>query len=119
LRSLGLEQYEEVFRKNEIDGSVLPDLTEDHLRELEFPLSARLHRRAARRSTRGAPRRNWQTLQTSASPENRAERRQVPLMVSDLVGTTALSARREPEGHQTQRSVSLNCMHSRSSVARV
>jgi hypothetical protein len=42
LRSLGLEQYEAVFRKNEIDESVLPDLTEDHLRELGFPLGARL-----------------------------------------------------------------------------
>ncbi len=42
LRSLGLEQYEAVFRKNEIDDSVLRDLTEDHLRELGFPLGARL-----------------------------------------------------------------------------
>ena len=42
LRSLGLEQYEAIFRKNEIDESVLPDLTEDHLRELGFPLGARL-----------------------------------------------------------------------------
>jgi SAM domain (Sterile alpha motif) len=42
LRSLGLEQYEAVFRKNEIDESVLADLTEDHLHELGFPLGARL-----------------------------------------------------------------------------
>src|SRR6516165_7284038 len=42
LRSLGLEQYEAVFRKNEIDETILPDLTEDHLRELGFPLGARL-----------------------------------------------------------------------------
>jgi hypothetical protein len=42
LRKLGLEEYEAVFRENEIDGSVLPDLTEDHLRELGFPLGARL-----------------------------------------------------------------------------
>jgi hypothetical protein len=38
LRSLGLEQYEAVLRENEVDESVLPDLTEDHLRELVFPL---------------------------------------------------------------------------------
>ena len=42
LRSLGLEQYEAVLRENEVDESVLPDLTEDHLRELGFPLGARL-----------------------------------------------------------------------------
>ena len=42
LRRLGLEQYEAVLRKNEVDESVLPDLTEDHLRELGFPLGARL-----------------------------------------------------------------------------
>ena len=42
LRRLGLEQYEAVLRENEVDESVLPDLTEDHLRELGFPLGARL-----------------------------------------------------------------------------
>ena len=42
LRSLGLGQYETVFRENAIDASVLRDLTEDHLRELGFPLGARL-----------------------------------------------------------------------------
>ena len=34
LRSLGLEQYEAAFRENAIDESILPDLTEDHLREV-------------------------------------------------------------------------------------
>jgi len=42
LRSLGLERYEAAFRENEIDETVLRDLTEDHLRELGFPLGARL-----------------------------------------------------------------------------
>ena len=42
LRSLGLERYEVVFRENEVDESVLSDLTEDHLREMGFPLGARL-----------------------------------------------------------------------------
>jgi SAM domain (Sterile alpha motif) len=40
LRSLGLEKYEAVLRDNEIDDAV--KLTEDHLRELGFPLGARL-----------------------------------------------------------------------------
>jgi hypothetical protein len=42
LRSLGLEKYEAVLRDNEIDEAVLHSLTEDHLRELGFPLGARL-----------------------------------------------------------------------------
>ena len=42
LRTLGLEKYEAVLRDNEIDEAVLRSLTEDHLRELGFPLGARL-----------------------------------------------------------------------------
>jgi SAM domain (Sterile alpha motif) len=40
LRSLGLEKYEAVLRDSEIDEAVLHNLTEDHLRELGFPLGA-------------------------------------------------------------------------------
>ena len=42
LQSLGLEQYEAVFRENAIDADVLHDLTEDHLREMGLPLGTRL-----------------------------------------------------------------------------
>jgi hypothetical protein len=42
LRSLGLEQYEAAFRENEIDETVLHDLTEDHLRDIGIPLGAGL-----------------------------------------------------------------------------
>jgi hypothetical protein len=34
LRSLGLGKYEAVFRENEIDETVLPDLTAEDLKEL-------------------------------------------------------------------------------------
>jgi SAM domain (Sterile alpha motif) len=34
LRSLGLGKYEAAFRKNEIDGTVLPSLPEEHLKRL-------------------------------------------------------------------------------------
>jgi hypothetical protein len=34
LRSLGLEQYESLFRQNDIDAEVLPTLSVDDLREL-------------------------------------------------------------------------------------
>ena len=42
LRSLGLERYELVFRDNEIDAAVLPELTDEHLKELGLPLGPRL-----------------------------------------------------------------------------
>jgi hypothetical protein len=42
LRSLGLERYEPVFRDSEIDAAVLPELTDEHLRELGLPLGPRL-----------------------------------------------------------------------------
>jgi class 3 adenylate cyclase len=104
LRSLGLEQYEAVFRKNEIDESVVPDLTEDHLRELGFPLGARLKILKAiaalgKHAEATSPSADAATSPTvpGLTPEDRAERRQVTVMFSDLVGSTALSARMDPE----------------------
>jgi class 3 adenylate cyclase len=102
LRSLGLEQYEAVLRENEVDESVLPDLTEDHLRELGFPLGARLKILKAIGALHSNKNSTLPTDATtsappSAAPEDRAERRQVTVMFSDLVGSTALSARMDPE----------------------
>ena len=42
LRNLGLEHYEAVFRDNAIDADVLPELTDEHLKELGLPLGHRL-----------------------------------------------------------------------------
>ena len=42
LRGLGLGQYEAVFRGNAIDAEVLPELTDEHLREMGLPLGHRL-----------------------------------------------------------------------------
>jgi class 3 adenylate cyclase/predicted ATPase len=97
LRGIGLEQYAQTFRDNAIDADVLRDLTDEHLRELGLPLGARLKllRAVAGLGTSG---------QTPASPEiappaprTDAERRQVTVLFSDLVGSTALSARMDPE----------------------
>ena len=105
LRSLGLERYEGAFRENEIDETVLPNLTAEDLKELG--VSALGHRRklldaiaALRTDTDGkAP--SAEAVNTpsahSIAPEDRAERRQVTVMFSDLVGSTALSARMDPE----------------------
>ena len=105
LRSLGLEKYEAVFRENEISERVLPSLTAEDLKELG--VTALGHRRmlldaiaALRNDASGkAPSVDAGTTSSapSAPPEDRAERRQVTVMFSDLVGSTALSARMDPE----------------------
>ena len=105
LRSLGLGKYEAVFRENDIDETVLPNLTAEDLKELG--VASLGHRRklldaiAALRTDAGgkAPSVDAATTSStpSASPEDRAERRQVTVMFSDLVGSTALSARMDPE----------------------
>jgi class 3 adenylate cyclase/predicted ATPase len=105
LRSLGLGKYEAAFRENEIDETVLPDLTADDLKELG--VTALGHRRkllaaiAALRDDASGKASSVDTATSSsapsAPPEDRAERRQVTVMFSDLVGSTALSARMDPE----------------------
>jgi class 3 adenylate cyclase/predicted ATPase len=105
LRSLGLGKYEVAFRENEIDETVLPRLTAEDLKELG--VSALGHRRklldaiAALRTDTGGTASSAEAFPAptapSVSPEDRAERRQVTVMFSDLVGSTALSARMDPE----------------------
>jgi class 3 adenylate cyclase len=105
LRSLGLERYEGAFRENEIEERVLPSLTAEDLKELG--VIALGHRRvlldaiAALRTEAGGQAPSAGAVRASASasvsPEDRAERRQVTVMFSDLVGSTALSARMDPE----------------------
>ena len=105
LRGLGLEQYEAAFRDNKIDERSLPRLTAGDLKELG--VAALGHRRilvdaiAALHSNAGAKvaasDATARSTAPNASPEDRAERRQVTVMFSDLVGSTALSARMDPE----------------------
>jgi class 3 adenylate cyclase/predicted ATPase len=97
LRGLGLEQYEAAFRENEIDDTVLPSLTVEDLRELGVGSVG--HRRkllnaiAALRSEASEP----TPLVADKAAKDSAERRQVTVMFSDLVGSTALSAHMDPE----------------------
>src|SRR6202042_2340114 len=105
LRSLGLGKYEAAFRENEIDETVLPGLTAEDLKELGVaalgPRRKLLDAIAALRAdARGRPPSSNvppPPPAPSTSPEDRAERRQVTVMFSDLVGSTALSARMDPE----------------------
>jgi class 3 adenylate cyclase len=105
LRSLGLEEYEAAFRNNKINERVLPSLTAEDLKELG--VTALGDRRilldaiAALRADAGGKTPAVEAATTSStpstSPEDRAERRQVTVMFSDLVGSTALSGRMDPE----------------------
>src|ERR1700746_2708090 len=102
LRSLGLGKYEAAFRETEIDETVLPSLTHETLKELG--VTAVGHRlklldaiAALRSEARKPPSVETATTSPSPRPEDRAERRQVTVMFSDLVGSPALSARMDPE----------------------
>jgi class 3 adenylate cyclase len=105
LRSLGLAQYEAAFRDNEVDGKILPKLTAEDLKELG--VTAVGHRRAilAAIEELSAPSAAPATKPASASAANPiaartadvAERRQLTVMFCDLVGSTAMSARLDPE----------------------
>jgi class 3 adenylate cyclase len=94
---LGLEQYAPAFAANHIDAEVLPELTADDL--LGLGVTSIGHRRkllaalAALRSEAS----QVATASTSAAISGEAERRQLTVMFCDLVGSTALSARFDPE----------------------
>ncbi len=100
LGSLGLERYEPAFRENEIDLDLLPELTETHLVALGLPLGPRLRLLKAIAALReGAlpPPAAEQPTETVSVSLSEAERRQLTVMFCDLIGSTALSARLDPE----------------------
>ena len=88
LSSLGLSQYEAIFREHQIEADVLPELTDQHLRELGIPLGHRLRMLRAVREAQQAARPKLRDI---------AERRQLTVMFYELVGLTALTAQLDPE----------------------
>jgi class 3 adenylate cyclase/predicted ATPase len=103
LRGLGLGQYEQAFRDNDVDADLLPTLTAENLRELGVASLGHRKRFLAAIAAlvppvspapSAAPPTPL-TLPTSTEPQ--AERRQLTVMFADLVGSTALSARLDPE----------------------
>jgi class 3 adenylate cyclase len=103
LRGLGLDEYETAFRENKVDAAVLPKLTAEDLKDLG--VAAVGDRRKLLEAIQGL---GWATKSVPTSVEaasitaapnkdTAAERRQVTVMFSDLVGSTALSTRMDPE----------------------
>jgi class 3 adenylate cyclase/tetratricopeptide (TPR) repeat protein len=97
LKKLGMSEYAERFAENRIDLSVLPDLTDQHLEKLGVALGDRLKilraiRELCATTVAAQP-------GPSAAPvvQDSAERRQLTVMFCDLVGSTALSAKLDPE----------------------
>ncbi len=98
LRGLGLEQYAPAFRDNDIDGEILLRLTAEDLRELGIASIGhrrRLLEAIAALGEAGPPPAATET--TAPAHPGEAERRQLTVMFCDLVGSTALSARFDPE----------------------
>src|SRR6516162_3832365 len=103
LRKLGLEQYEAAFRENRIDDTVLPRLTAEDLKDLGVGFVGDRRRLldaiAALNAEASAPAPSLvdAPLSIDKGTKDTAERRQVTVMFADLVGSTALSARMDPE----------------------
>src|SRR5271155_1512183 len=98
LRSLGVGQYEALFRENEIDAEVLPELTEADLEKIGVPLGhrKRLLKAIANLGAAEAPAKPTIPPPT-ASSRDVAERRPITVMFCDLVGSTSLAAKLDPE----------------------
>ena len=94
LSSHGLSEYADRFAQNWIDLSILPDLTDDDLKELGVLLGDR--RRILRLIAELALKPQVPAM-SGSRPLEEAERRQVTVMFADLVGSTALSTGMDPE----------------------
>ena len=106
LRRLGLEQYEAAFRENNVDGSILPSLTMEDLKEVGvgyvghrsklLDAIAALHGQSQQT---GVSPNEARSTTVVAAPPNRdlAERRPITVMFCDLVGSTSLAAKLDAE----------------------
>ena len=101
LQKLDLGQYAQRFAENDINFAILPDLTDQDFKEIG--VTSLGHRRQLLRAITelkggetGTPKPATEYI-APVTPHDTAERRQVTVMFSDLVGSTALSARMDPE----------------------
>jgi class 3 adenylate cyclase/tetratricopeptide (TPR) repeat protein len=96
LRNLGLGQYEPVFLAHAIDSDVLPELTEADFEKMGIPLGDRKRLMKAIGAT-GVPTSARAAAKADSPSAQGAERRHLSVMICDLVGSTALTARLDPE----------------------
>ena len=101
LASLGLSEYAQRFAENDIDESVLQHLTDQHLEKLGVSLGHRLKMLRAISELAAAAAITPAPVFPDSKPREAAERRQLTVMFCDLVGSTALSARLDPEDLRT------------------
>ena len=95
---LGLSEYAQRFADNAIDLSVICDLTEQDLKDLGVLMG---HRRKILRAIAELDGVAPASIETATEPTLRdeAERRRLTVMICDLVGSTALSARTRSRGY--------------------
>src|SRR5512132_423382 len=95
LEKLGLGQYAQRFAENDIDFALLTKLTDADLKELG--VTSLGHRKRLLEAIAERPAATPSPTPAASKVQDTAERRQVTVMFSDLVGSTALSARMDPE----------------------
>ena len=99
LSSVGFEQYAELFDEQQIDFDILPDITGDDLRELGIPLGdrKRLLRSIAALFPDEDQAQEPQVIERADTEELAVERRHLTIAFCDLVGSTDLAGRLDPE----------------------
>jgi class 3 adenylate cyclase len=97
LEKLGMPEYGECFAENKIDLSVLPHLTDQDLKDIGVPLGHRRKMLAAISEVAADTASEPKVFEPEPKPQETAERRQVTVLFSDLVGSTALAGRMDPE----------------------
>ena len=98
LEKLGMSEYAQRFAENGINVAALPHLTDQDLKDIGVLLGHRRVMLAAISKLAGvAPATPEPSVRAESESQDSAERRQVTVMFSDLIGSTALSARMDPE----------------------
>ena len=98
LEELGMSEYGQRFAENGIDVAALPHLTDQDLKDIGVLLGHRRKMLAAIAELAvTSPSKREPVVEVGPKPQDTAERRQVTVMFADLVGSTALSARMDPE----------------------
>jgi class 3 adenylate cyclase len=101
LSGLGLGQFTQLFVDQQIDFEVLPDLTDADLQSIGLPLGARKRVlkaiEALRENTGASQAKVAKSMRPAPPPRRGAERRNLTVLVCDMVGSTALASRLDPE----------------------